>query len=63
MDPTSFIWAIVVVVVVLYAGKILSHSFRLLFYFLLTLLILVFVFGISFNDIFSLISDTVVMLF
>lgn len=51
MEIISIIGFIILIIVALSLGKIMSHALRFAFYCLLIVLFLVFIYGISFDDV------------
>lgn len=63
MDIFTIFGIILVVIAVLYLGKVLSFLLRFVFYILLGVLVLVFVFGISYVDVLNVLESVVLLAF
>ncbi|MFC1686765.1 hypothetical protein ACFL0E_00200 [Nanoarchaeota archaeon] len=59
MDFITLGIVLVVAVFVVFFGRILSHALKFVFYALLVLLVVVFIFGISFTDVISFVSSLI----
>ncbi len=63
MEIISIIGIIILIVVALSLGRILSFALKLAFYVLLSVLFFVFIFGISYADVISLIQRIILWTF
>ncbi len=63
MEILSILGMFILLIVVLSFGKILSHALRFLFFALVVIFVLIFFFGISFNDVAGWTSAAVMWFF
>lgn len=63
MELFSIIGVLILIFIVLSVEKILTHGIKFLFYSLLAVFVVVFVFGISLNDIFETVSNLILLVF
>ena len=63
IDPFSIIGIIVIIVLALSLGRIFSYLLRFFYYTMIAALILVFLFGISWNELISLVQGLLLLVF
>jgi hypothetical protein len=63
VDPFSIIGIIIIAVLVLFLGKIVSFLGKVLFTALLVTLVLVFIFGVSFDQVIDWFTNALLMVF
>jgi len=63
MDPFSVLGIMIAIILAVFLGKIASVALKVTFYVLLFGLIMVFVFGVSYNELVFFFNDIVMMVF
>tara|TARA_Y100000310_G_C20657594_1_gene802816 strand:+ start:1748 stop:1939 length:192 start_codon:yes stop_codon:yes gene_type:complete len=63
MEPFSVLGIMIAIIIALFLGKIVSVALRVTFYFLLFALVMVFVFGVSYDELITVISEVILMVF